>query len=343
MVSKMKNLVNFRVITGTTTTALMILGISWYFSEGTYPSAMAAISGVGSFLGLFQYSFLSFDKNIVTDRVALIVGNQNYINAPTLINSINDAEAICKALKKVGFKIIKRINPSTDELKKAIDDFQTILSTGGVGLFYYTGHGCQINGHDYILPVDAGLTNLTDRKEFATKSINLNLLLSPIDKIIEDTPMHNGSIVIYSTESGKLAYDFFEKASETEDGKNNSGEKRKQDNNGILIKNKSKVNRHSPFAQAFLSLIEKWNLEIFDFFRELLLKVRNSTDSRQLPWIAASVDTKFYFKPIVREDVGTLKILIFDACRNDPFYRPPVYYALSPSNKAGQTSPEKRQ
>jgi len=328
-INKLKNLVNFRIITGTITATLMILGISWYFAEGTYPSAIAAISGIGGFLGLFQYSFLSFDKNIVTDRIALIVGNQNYVNTPSLANSINDAEAICKALKKVGFKIIKRIDPSTDELKKAINDFQTILSVGGVGLFYYAGHASQIDGRDYILPVDA---NLADKEEFATKAIDLNDLLSPIDKIIEDTPTHNGSIILYSTASGDLAYDFFHKPSESEEGKSSSGEKRQQDNNDISINDKSKVSRHSPFAEAFLSLIDKWNVEIFDLFRELLPKVRDLTDYKQIPWISASVDTEFYFKPIVKEDIGLLKILIFDACRNAPFYRPPVYYALSPGD-----------
>ncbi|ELS01509.1 hypothetical protein Xen7305DRAFT_00012130 [Xenococcus sp. PCC 7305] len=326
---KLKNFINFRIITGTIATTLMALGIAWYFSEGTYPSAIAAISGAGGFLGLFQYSFLSFDKNIVTDRIALVVGNQDYINTPPLMNSINDAEAICKALKKLGFKIIKRINPSTEELKKAIDDFQTILSIGGVGLFYYAGHASQINGHDYILPVDA---NLTEKEEFATKAIDLNVLLRPVDKIIEETPMHNGSIIMYSTASGNLAYDFFQKPPENENGKNSGGEKRKYDNDDASVKNKSRISRHSPFAQAFLSLVDKWNVEIFELFRELLPKVRDSTDYKQIPWIAASVDTEFYFKPIVKEDIGTLKILIFDACRNDPFYRPPVYYMLPPDN-----------
>ena len=305
----------------------MILGISWYFSEGTYPSAIAAISGIGGFLGLFQYSFLSFDKNITTDRIALIVGNQNYINTPPLRNSINDAEAVCKALKKVGFKIIKCINPSTEDLKKAIDNFQTILSVGGVGLFYYTGHASQIDGHDYILPVDVSLAN---REEFAIKAIDLNALLNPIDKIIEDSPMHNGSIIIYSTASGNIAYDFFKN---NEDIKNDSGENSKQNNNKLSITNPIEVNPYSPFAEAFLSLIDKWNIEIFDFFRELLPKVRDSTDSRQIPWISASVDTEFYFKPLIKEDIGILKILIFDACRNDPFYRPPIYYVSSPRDE----------
>ncbi len=51
---------------------------------------------------------MSFDKNLVVDRIALVVGNKNYINTPPLINSIADAEAICKSLKQKGFKIIKK-------------------------------------------------------------------------------------------------------------------------------------------------------------------------------------------------------------------------------------------
>lgn len=320
---RLKNFVNFRIITGTVATTLMILGIAWYCTEGTYPSAIAAVSGVSGFLGSFQYSFLSFDKNIVTDRIALVVGNQNYVNTPPLKNSINDAQAVCEALKKVGFKVIKRIDPSTEELQIAIDNFQTILGVGGVGLFYYSGHASQIDGRDYILPVDA---RLTTKDEFIAQAIDLNDLLRPVDEIIEDSPKHNGSVVIYSTESGSLAYDFFQKPSEDENSENSSGEKRVRNGDESVSKSNAVLDEHSPFALAFLSLVGKWNIEIFDLFRELLQKVRDSTDHVQLPWIAASVDTEFYFKPIIKEDIGVLKILIFDACRTDPFYRVPIYY-----------------
>jgi hypothetical protein len=327
LLRRFRNFANFRIITGTITTTLMLLGVVWYFTEGGFEPAIAAITGVSGFLALFQYSFLSFDKNMVADRIALVVGNQNYINSPPLINSINDAEAVCRALKKVGFKVIKKIDPSTEELKKAIYDFQVILSAGGIGLFYYSGHASQIDGRDYILPIDA---HLASREEFATKAIDLNVLLGPVDRIIDESPDPNGNIVIYSTASGSVAFDFFRQPSTESSSKDLGDNESINSGEGLKIKR----SKHSPFAYAFLPLLNKWNLEIFDFFRELLIKVRDSTESTQVPWIAASVDTKFYFKPIIKENVGVLKILIFDACRNDPFYRIPIYYALERSSES---------
>lgn len=319
---RLKNFANFRIITGTLTTSIMVLGIAWYLTAGGYEPAIAAIAGIASFLGLFRYSFLSFDKNLTADRIALVVGNQNYVNTPPLINSINDAEAVCTSLRNKGFKIIKRINPSTEELRKAIYDLQTILSTGGVGLFYYTGHAAQVDGRDYILPVDV---QLSTREDFVAQSIDLNELLGPVDRIIEESPENNGSIVIYSTASGKFAFDFFRKP---KDDSGANADIKDIDGKETSVGNIPK-SQHSPFADAFLILIEKWNLEIFDLFRLLLKKVRDATDSNQIPWLSASVDTEFYFKPIIKEKVGILKILIFDACRNEPFYRPPTYYTAT--------------
>ena len=318
---RLRNFANARIITGSLTTTLMILGIAWYITERGFEPAIAAIAGIAGFISFFQFSFMSFDKNLTADRIALIVGNQNYTNSPPLVNSINDAEEVCKSLSKKGFKIIKRLDPSTSELKKAIYDFQTILSTGGIGLFYYSGHAAQIDGRDYILPVD---TYLDSKEEFTKKAIDLNMLLEPVDQIIEESPDHNGSIVIYSTASGKMAFDFFMKPEKAKES-NQKSKQSKPDTSEIMG---IEQNRHSPFAQAFLGLIDKWNLEIFDLFRELLKKVRSSTDYYQIPWLSASVDTEFYFKPIIKEKVGVLKILVFDACRNDPFYRPPSYYSF---------------
>jgi uncharacterized caspase-like protein len=260
---------------------------------------------------------------LVADRIALVVGNKQYQNSPPLQNSLNDAEAVCKKLRKLGFKTIKRIDTTTDELKKAIYDFQTILSVGGVGLFYYSGHATQIDGIDYILPVDVILNEPKDFKKFA---INLNELLRPVDKIIDESPEHNGSIAIYSTASGDVAFDFFVKPDKEDSDE--KGTSKKGEESDI----KQKRSFYSPFTEAFLSLCDRWNLEIFDLFRRLCQKVPEATENKQIPWISASVNTRFYFKPIFKEDVGVLKILVFDACRDNPFYRPSVYYELRTSN-----------
>ena len=166
------------------------------------------------------------------------------------------------------------------------------LSTGGVGFFYYAGHAAQIDGRDLILPVDM---RAQSREEFLRYAIDLNSLLGPVDKIIEESPDHNGSVVIYSTASGATALDSTDKFKE-----------------------------HSPFAMAFLELMERWNLEIFDLFRLLCRRVSDITEGTQIPWLAASLNVEFYFKPIIREQIGILKVLVFDACRNNPFARTPL-------------------
>jgi hypothetical protein len=288
---RLGNFFSLRVITGTLTTTLMALGMWWYLAEGGFEPLIAAIAGILGFLSLFKYSFLSFDKNLIASRIALVVGNYDYVFHKRLLGARNDTESICTALKAQGFRIIRRDNPSSGELKKAIYDFQVILSTGGVGLFYYSGHAAQLDGRDLILPVDSA--DIKSRKDFFQNAIDLNTLLGPVDRIIEDSPDHNGSVIIYSTYSGGVAADL-----ET-DNQGNPG-------------------AHSPFASVLLKLIDKWNLELFDLFRMLCKRVTSITGGKQVPWLSASLDVEFYFKPIVREKVGVLKILIFDACRNNP-------------------------
>jgi hypothetical protein len=315
--NKLKNFANARIFTGASTLTAVVITVSWYYSDRSHEPLLAMLTSIGAFLSTFKYSFLSFDLNLTADRIALVVGNQNYQNSPPLLNSASDAEAMCFTLEKLGFRIIKRIDPSVDELKKAIYDFQTILSIGGVGLFYYSGHAAQIDGNDYILPVDA---RLKSKEDFQAQAINLNDLLGPVDRIIEDSPEHNGSIALYSTASGSDAFDFFIKP---KDSKEKSG------TGNTEATGRSKAGKpppHSPFATELLKLCRKWNLEMFDLFRELCRRLPEATNNLQVPWISASVNMEFYFKPLVKEQVGVLKILVFDACRSNPFFRPPVYY-----------------
>lgn len=287
--TSLKNFVNSRVISGALTTTVLVLSVAWYLVEGGFEPLIASAASLLGFLGLFKYSFLSFDKNLTADRIALVVGNHNYpYKGERLEGAKNDVEAVCRSLKSKGFRIIRRENPSTAELRKAIYDFQVILGTGGVGVFYYAGHAGQIDGRDLILPVDA--KEVTSREEFIARAIDLNELLGPVDRIIEESPEHNGSVVIYSTASGGVAADA------TPESK------------GL-----------SPFARVLLELMERWNLELFDLFRRLCKRAISASGGMQVPWLAASLDVEFYFKPIVKEKVGVLKILIFDACRNNPF------------------------
>src|SRR5215470_1040311 len=90
-------------------------------------------------------------------RVALVVGNSAYVSSPALANPVNDAGDVAAALKAVGFEVVL----GTDLAKPAFDakvrDFVRILEQADVALFFYAGHGLQVAGRNYLVPVDARL------------------------------------------------------------------------------------------------------------------------------------------------------------------------------------------
>lgn len=87
-------------------------------------------------------------------RTALVIGNSAYNYSP-LRNPINDARAMAKTLRKLGFDVTKGENLCQKEMKIHIDYFGKKISTGGICLFYYAGHGMQVKGHNYLIPIDA--------------------------------------------------------------------------------------------------------------------------------------------------------------------------------------------
>ncbi|GAH52333.1 unnamed protein product, partial [marine sediment metagenome] len=88
-------------------------------------------------------------------KVALVIGNSNYMNGP-LLNPVNDARAMAAALRETGFEVLEYINLNTfADMKRAIREFGRQIQNGGVGLFYYAGHGMQVNGKNYLIPTEA--------------------------------------------------------------------------------------------------------------------------------------------------------------------------------------------
>ena len=93
---------------------------------------------------------------ISAQRIALVIGNANYKDAP-LTNPVNDARAISKALSDSGFTVILRENADQRVILGALREFGDKLRAGGTGLFYYAGHGMQIKGRNYLIPVGASI------------------------------------------------------------------------------------------------------------------------------------------------------------------------------------------
>src|SRR6185295_14267876 len=110
---------------------------------------------------------------LAQDRMALVIGNSAYKNSP-LANPVNDASDFAAALRGMGFQVIARNNASQAEMRNAVRDFGNQLRRAQVGLFYFAGHGLQIAGNNYIVPVNADIRNEADAED---QSINMTYVL----------------------------------------------------------------------------------------------------------------------------------------------------------------------
>jgi uncharacterized caspase-like protein len=163
-------------------------------------------------------------------RVALVIGNSAYKEAP-LSNPVNDATDIARALSEVGFKVILKRNANTREMRQAIREFGGELKRAQVGLFYFAGHGVQVKGANYLVPVGADIQNEADAEDLA---VDANYALRTMEDaqvrvsiVILDACRNNpftrsfrstarglatmnaatGSIVAFSTAPGSVAAD----------------------------------------------------------------------------------------------------------------------------------------
>src|SRR6476659_3987642 len=88
-------------------------------------------------------------------RVALVIGNAAYANVGMLADPVNDAREMSSALRELGFKVIEGYNLTSATMRSKIAEFGNALPGAGVSLFYYAGHGMQVSGRNYLVPVDA--------------------------------------------------------------------------------------------------------------------------------------------------------------------------------------------
>ena len=223
-------------------------------------------------------------------RIALAIGNRSYTNQTRLANSANDATAVAECLQSKGFRLLPlQIDKSTDEIRAALEQFRTLLALGGTGIVFYSGHGVQMDGENFIIPIDSSVTSLEGVRQTC---INVSEIMGPIDKILQDTPERSGDLVIFATASGRIALD------------------------GLPSENQS------PFTKCFIEAAAVEDYEIFGLFRYLCKHLPKITDGKQIPWMSVSTDVEFFLNDRTKDrDIGIYKMLIFDTCRTNPFCR----------------------
>src|SRR5215475_8826542 len=124
---------------------------------------MSAGSLFGPALSTAQQQRGQTVQSKAVQRTALVIGNSNYEQGP-LRNPANDARAIAATLKDLGFNVTLRSDLNLRQMDDAVRDFGQKIKDGGIGLFYFAGHGVQVDGVNYLAPVGARVEKEQDVK-----------------------------------------------------------------------------------------------------------------------------------------------------------------------------------
>lgn len=234
-------------------------------------------------------------------RVALVLGNSVYKNMPSLQNPKNDAADVETSLKSLGFETVMATDLDRAAMNSAIDRFSRLVPGANVALVYYSGHGMQFAGKNYLLPTDANLESASDVNRYR---------LLPVEDLIEVLGSANGLqlIILDACRNNPVEKDFKNKlasvAGGSRDAAGTRGFTRIEPQSGLIITYATAANdvasdgiggRNSPFTQAFLKNIVAPDTDI----RQVLFRVQSdvyaSSGRKQLPEISS-----LYVGPEVR-------------------------------------------
>jgi tetratricopeptide (TPR) repeat protein len=245
-------------------------------------------------------------------RLALLIGNSNYTHGGSLPNPVNDVRAMAKVLEGLGFTVMKYEDCSQKNMKQAMDKFGRKLKGKNVGLFFYSGHGFQVNGYNYLLPIDAKLESEHDAEYDCVRAgrilAKMEAAGSKTNIVILDACRDNpftrswrrgtegsglafmnapsGSLIAYSTAPGKTALD----------------------GRGI----------NSPYTSALLKNIDTPNITVLQMFQRVRSTVMKQSDKKQIPWESTSLRGDFYFNENeeineeTKEDKTTIRTIHFE-------------------------------
>jgi hypothetical protein len=218
-------------------------------------------------------------------RTALVIGNSNYKTAP-LQNPVNDARDMAKMLRSLNFDVIEKLNAGKRDMVLAIDEFYKSLKRADVGVFYFAGHGMQIHGVNYLIPVKAHVTSETDvqweavpagkvlgKMYEAGNKLNIVILDACRDnpfkrsfrtesKGLAQMDAPKGTIIAYATSPGSVAADG--------------------------------AGRNGVYTKHLLKSLRSKGMTVYDVFRETGLGVMRETSEKQIPWISSTPVQRYY-------------------------------------------------
>jgi hypothetical protein len=267
----------------------------------SWTSALRVGNGVRLF-GLVVLTSLLFAAPASAEkRVALVVGNSAYKNVTPLDNPRKDAALMAETLGGLGFTLVgggAQLDLDKATMDSAIQNFGAQLQGADVALFYYAGHGVQLSGANYLVPISANPTRESDvdfqmvdanvvLRQMQGSGTRLNLVildacrnnpfgargLRSSDGGLAQMRAPDGTLISYATQPGNVAQD-------GDDG-------------------------HSPYTKALAATLQQPGLDIFQAFNQVGLAVKRDTGGSQQPWVSSSpIDGTFYFVPPATEQAA---------------------------------------
>ncbi len=226
-------------------------------------------------------------------RVALVIGNSGYANAPVLSNTVNDAQDMAAALRRIGFEVVDGVNLDKRGMDQAVTRFARLAQDADAAMFYYAGHGLQFNGENFLVPVEArvedeiGVQYETTRLNDVLTALNFS---KGVKIMVLDACRNNPFVTQLARRQGTRSFAV---------GTGLAPVARAQ---GMVIAYATQANdvaadgtgRNSPFTAALVREIEQPGLEVATLFRRVQKSVYDATNGRQTPELSLSLLGDFY-------------------------------------------------
>ena len=270
---------------------------------------------------LFVCMFHTFA--LANKRVALVMGNASYEYSAPLRNPKNDAQDMALALKQLGFIVIEAIDQTKAGMEAKLKNFARELNNASVGLFFYAGHGLQVSGNNYLVPIDA---KLSQENALDFEMVKLQL----VQRIMERNTKTN-VIILDACRDNPLARNLA-RAMGTRSSAINKGLAQVEAGVGTLISYATQpgnvaldgTGRNSPFTSALKSHLLTPGLDL----TSILINVRNdvmaNTNGQQVPWDQHALTARLFFSKAVadgRSKNNTKTKTVTSKCNGD---NPPI-------------------
>lgn len=214
------------------------------------------------------------------DRVALVIGNAAY-QSGALRNPVNDATDVASRLRSLGFTVLGANNLDREGMVRQMQAFRAALRPGGIGLFFYSGHGVEVNSRNFLLPVNnAAIRTVEDVEVYGLEAqslvsqmqaagTELNVVIldacrdNPLPSAVRSAgkglarmDSQQGTVIAYATSERQVAADG--------------------------------AGRNSPYTSALLKYLSEPGLEVSQLFNRIGLEVSRTTRGAQVPWVSSS-------------------------------------------------------